>query len=239
MIHIPTAPWLHYLGDAAAWLAALFGGFWVWRHRRRAVEQLARRTEPSYFVALGAGALAGAWLAGSLNSLQFVLPQVSHSIGGALAGAIVAVELWKWRHGVRVSTGGPYVIPLCLGIIVGRWGCLFAGLADRTYGTPTVLPWRVDLGDGIGRHPVEIYESLTVAAFLAVYWPALAHGRRWAADHGFHAFVLTYAAQRFAWEFLKPYPTLIGPLNLFHLLMLGLIIYAVVWIARGASRTAA
>jgi len=239
MIHLPTAPWLHYFGDAAAWLAALLGGGWVWRHRRHAVEQLARRTQPSYFVALGTGALAGAWLAGSLNSLRFGLPQVSHSIGGALAGAIVAVELWKWRHGVRQSTGGPYVIPLCLGIVIGRWGCLFAGLADHTYGTPTLLPWAVDLGDGIGRHPVEVYESLAMAGFLAVYWPALARGRRWAVDNGFHAFVLAYAAQRFAWEFLKPYPTLFGPLNLFHLLMLGLIIYAVVWIAQDASRAAA
>jgi len=239
MIHLPTAPWLHYVGDAAAWIAALLGGGWVWRHRRAAVEQLARRTEPSYFIALACGALAGAWLAGSLNSLRFALPQVSHSIAGALAGAIVGVELWKWRYGVRQSTGGSFVIPLCLGVIVGRWGCLFAGLADGTYGTPTMLPWAVDLGDGIGRHPVEIYESLAVAAFLAFYWRALVLRRRWALCHGFHAFVLAYAAQRFAWEFLKPYPTLLGPLNLFHLLMLGLVIYAIVWIARDASRATA
>ena len=52
------------------------------------------------------------------------------------------------------------MIPLCLGIIVGRWGCLFAGLADQTFGVPTGLPWGVDLGDGVPRHPVQIYESL-------------------------------------------------------------------------------
>lgn len=232
MIHVPTAPWLHYVGDLAAWLAALLGGRWVWRHRRGSVEAIARRTEPGYFVALAIGALIGAWLAGSANSLRFALPQPSHSIAGALAGAIVAVELWKWLHHVRASTGGPYVIPLCLGIIVGRWGCLFAGLPDGTYGTPTQLPWAVDLGDGVGRHPVEIYESLSMATFLAIYWPALAHGRNWTVRHGFHAFVLAYAVQRFAWEFLKPYPTLLGPLNIFHFLMLGLIVYAVIWIAR-------
>ncbi len=45
-------------------------------------------------------------------------------------------------------------------------------------------------------------------------------------------FVLAYAAQRFVWEFLKPYPSVIGPLNVFHLIMIGLIGYAFVWIAR-------
>jgi prolipoprotein diacylglyceryltransferase len=205
----------------------------LWRHRRASVERLAARTEPGYFITLALGAIVGAWLAGSANSLRFALPTPSHSIAGALAGAILAVELWKWRKGVRESTGGPYVIPLCLGIVVGRWGCLFAGLRDDTYGVPTSMPWAVDLGDGIGRHPVEIYESLAMAIFLAFYWRALARGRSWAVRHGFHAFVLAYAAQRFAWEFLKPYPTLLGPLNLFHLLMLGFALYALVWIRRG------
>jgi hypothetical protein len=38
--------------------------------------------------------------------------------------------------------------------------------------------------------------------------------------------VLWYAAQRFCWEFLKPYAPVFGPLNLFHLICLGLIAYA-------------
>lgn len=238
MIAVPTSPLYHYAGDAAAWLLAMLGARWVYRHRRGAVEQLARQTEPGYFVALLVGAVAGAFLLGSLNSLRFALPTPSHSIAGALAGGIVAVELWKWRRGITRSTGTPFVIPLTIGIVVGRWGCLFAGLPDDTYGTPTSLPWAVDLGDHIGRHPVEIYEALAMAAFLAVYWRALAKGRDWATRHGFHAFVLAYAVQRFAWEFLKPYPRLLGPLNIFHLLMIGLAIYAVTWIARDARNRA-
>jgi hypothetical protein len=35
-----------------------------------------------------------------------------------------------------------------------------------------------------------------------------------------------YGAQRFAWEFLKPYGTLIGPFTLFHLLSAALVAYA-------------
>lgn len=238
MIHIPTSPWFHYLGDLAAWLVAFLGGKWVYHQRRASVETLARQTAPDYFITLALGAAAGAWLLGSINTLQAARPTLSHSVAGALAGAIVAVEVWKWVRGVRGSTGGPFVIPLTLGIMVGRWGCLFAGLADHTYGTPTSLPWGVDLGDGIARHPVQIYESLAMLVFLGVYWRALSRERAWATRHGFHAFVLFYAVQRFAWEFFKPYPKIIGPLNVFNLAMIGLIIYALVWIARGNDRPA-
>ena len=49
---------------------------------------------------------------------------------------------------------------------------------------------------------------------------------------GFYAFVAVYAVQRFAWEFWKPYATIIGPLNVFHLLSLALVAYALVFARR-------
>ena len=51
-------------------------------------------------------------------------------------------------------------------------------------------------------------------------------------DRAFYLFVLCYAAQRFLWEFLKPYPRLLGPLDVFQLLALGMILYALVYDAR-------
>ena len=45
---------------------------------------------------------------------------------------------------------------------------------------------------------------------------------------GVGLFILFYAAQRFCWEFLKPYPRLLGPLDVFQLLALAMIIYALV-----------
>jgi hypothetical protein len=228
MIIVPTAPWAHTIGDFAAWAAAAAAGIWQSRRWPKQVEHLSRNTNPDYFLALGIGALVGAWLCGSANTLRMSLVP-SHSIAGALAGGIVGVELWKWRHGIRHSTGGTFVLPICVGIIIGRFGCLFSGLADYTYGLPTSLPWAVDLGDGIGRHPVQIYESLAMTAFSAIYLRARFKGSNWAAQHGFHAMIIAYASQRFLWEFLKPYPTLVGPLNVFHFLMLGLLIYGIIW----------
>jgi len=229
MIIVPTAPWAHYIGDAAAWVGAALASRWQHRRWPRETRDLASSTRPGYFLALALGALAGAWLFGSTNSLRSALVTPSHSIAGALAGGIVAVELWKWRNRIRQSTGGTFALPICVGIVIGRFGCLFAALPDYTCGTPTSLPWAVDLGDGLGRHPVELYESLSMAVFAVFYVHARLRGAWWASAHAFHAMIIVYAAQRFAWEFLKPYPTVIGPLNVFHLLMMGLIAYGIVW----------
>jgi prolipoprotein diacylglyceryltransferase len=229
VIHVPTAPWYHSIGDATAWTAATLASIWQHRKWPRTSQALAAATRPGYFLALGIGALIGAWLFGSINTFRDVIRAPSHSIAGALAGGIAGVELWKWRQGVRGSTGGPMVLPICIGIVIGRWGCLFAGLPDDTYGTPTSLPWAVDLGDGIGRHPVEIYESLSMAIFLAIYLHARLRDAAWPRHHAFHAMIIAYAVQRFAWEFLKPYPTLIGPLNIFHFVTAGLLAYGILW----------
>ena len=238
MIHIPTAWWAHYIFDLLAWSGAALAARWQYRSWPQEARRLEAVTAPSYFVVLALGALAGAWLFGTANSLRGLAAAPSHSVAGALAGGIAGVELWKWRKGVRQSTGGAFVLPLAVGIAPGRLGCLFSGLADFTYGVATALPWAVDLGDGIGRHPVQLYEALAMALFALNYVRARIAGRGWTRAHAFHALVLFYAAQRFAWEFLKPYPSLVGPLNLFHLLMLGLAVYGITWWRRGGAEPA-
>jgi uncharacterized membrane protein YeaQ/YmgE (transglycosylase-associated protein family) len=233
MIHVPTAPWTHNLFDLAGWAAGAAVGIVLYRRRLSGrARQIAIATGPGYFLSLAAGAAVGAWAAGSLNTLQGPAPELSHSVAGALVGAIVAVEIYKAVRGLRGSTGNIFVGSFASGVIVGRWGCLFAGLPDRTYGTPTRLPWGVDLGDGVSRHPVQIYESLSMALFLAVYVWGLSRRAPWAMRRGFYVLCVWYGAQRFAWEFLKPYPLVVGPFNLFHLLSAGLVAYGVVYYLR-------
>ena len=233
MIEVPTAPWTHTVFDLAAWASGAAVGYalYHWRLKDR-MAQIASATGPGYLASLAIGAALGAWLSGSLNTLRQPSPTLSHSIAGALVGAILAVEVYKAVRGVRGSTGGIFVGSFATGVVVGRWGCLFAVLSDRTYGTPTSLPWAVDLGDGIGRHPVQIYESAAMAVFLAIYVWGLANRAPWAMRRGFYALCAWYGAQRFLWEFLKPYPAVIGPLNLFHLLNGGLVIYGAVYYLR-------
>lgn len=235
MIEVPTAWWAHYLFDAAAWGSAALAARWQYRRWPGEMQTLARITTPSYHIWLALGALAGAWLFGSANSLRSFVMAPSHSIAGALAGGIAGVELWKWRNKVRRSTGGAFVLPLAIGIAVGRLGCFFAGTVDFTYGAPASVPWAVDLGDGIARHPVQLYEAAAMALFAAIYLRARLRGAAWIERHAFHVLIIYYAAQRFLWEFLKPYPPLAGPLNVFHLLMMGLGAYGIIWWRRGSA----
>lgn len=230
MLTVPTDPDLHLLFDLLAWAAAgaLARWLYLWRLKAMAARTVAD-IGVGYALSLAFGVIAGAWGFGTLGS---DLARPSHSLAGALVGGIVAVELYKWARGIRGSTGAIWVGPLALGIAVGRWGCLFAGLADDTYGNPTSLPWGVDLGDGVARHPVQIYESVAMLAFLAVYLAALRRGAGWTRGRAFYAFALWYGAQRFAWEFLKPYPDIVAGLNLFQLLALAMILYALIFDAR-------
>jgi prolipoprotein diacylglyceryltransferase len=80
------------------------------------------------------------------------------SIVGGLLGGLIGVEIGKKIAGVRESTGDRFVAPILVGLIIGRIGCVIAGLQDDTYGNPTALPWGVDFGDGIARHPTQLYD---------------------------------------------------------------------------------
>ncbi len=124
------------------------------------------------------------------------------TIVGALAGGTLAVEFIKRRSGVRRRTGDLFVLPLAIGIAIGRIGCFLAGKQDDTYGNPTSLPWGMDLGDGIRRHPVQLYEMaamVLLAILLArVCQPRFAEGDR------FRLFILAYYSWRLFVDFLKP-----------------------------------
>lgn len=234
---LPTDARLHLLFDLAAWATAFLLGRHLYRTRLRPrADRIALEVGRLYIFALAAGAIAGAWVFGSLNTGQMAIPHASHSIAGALVGGIVGVELFKLARGISGSTGSVWVGPLALGIAVGRLGCLFAGLPDDTYGIPTALPLGIDLGDGIPRHPVQLYESAAMLLFLALYLRALAKGAPWAEERAFYLFILFYAAQRFFWEFFKPYPRLVGPLDLFQLLAAVMIAYALVFDARARRK---
>ena len=55
-------------------------------------------------------------------------------------------------------------------------------------------------------------------------------------ENGFYLAVGFYAVQRFAWEFIKPYGAVIGPLSLFHLLSLALLAYAFLMIVSAPQK---
>lgn len=127
------------------------------------------------------------------------------SMVGGLLGGLIGTEIAKKLAGIRSSTGDAYVMPILFGLSIGRIGCFLAGLNDGTYGVPTSLPWAIDFGDGIPRHPTQLYEIAfvgTLALLLHKTTPFLA------ASSGlrFKLMLSAYLAWRLGIDALKPIP---------------------------------
>lgn len=155
------------VGSHPVWLPvfealAYASGYAVFRYlRERKGDIVEERQRWVIIAAASIGALLGSKLLGlaeqwptiisALHSGHFWALLASpggQTIAGGLLGGWIAVETVKKLSGIRNRTGDLFALPLCVGIIVGRVGCLIAGLADDTYGKATNLPWGVDLGDG-------------------------------------------------------------------------------------------
>jgi prolipoprotein diacylglyceryltransferase len=189
----------------------MFLGFRLYlRLRRRAGDPLPLDRRILLFVAAVVGAALGSKLLALADNPAPVLAHpgdvrillAGKTIVGGLLGGLAAVELVKWRLRETTATGDLYAFPLIVGIAVGRVGCFLTGLADDTYGIATRLPWGVDFGDGIPRHPTQLYEI----GFLALLACALAWKARRPYPRGdlFKAFMAAYLAWRLAVDFLKP-----------------------------------
>jgi prolipoprotein diacylglyceryltransferase len=219
MIPIGSHPAWHPVFETLAYAA----GYAVFRRlRSQQGDALAEPHRWTVLAAAAVGALVGsrllglaeqwptvqaAWQQGRLLALLF--SPGGKTIVGGLLGGWFGVEIVKKFSGIKRRTGDLFALPLCVGIAVGRFGCLIAGLADDTYGKPTALPWAVDLGDGIGRHPVQVYEILflILLGMIVSTKASLPEGAR------FRIFLGGYLAWRVVIDFLKPQP-LIDGLNL-------------------------
>ena len=121
-----------------------------------------------------------------------------------LVGGYLGVELAKRALGIRVKTGDAFAVPVAAAVAVGRLACFCGGCC--CYGVATSLPWGVDFGDGLRRHPTQLYES----AFHLSAAIGLARLRRRGVFRGqlFKLYLITYLAYRFLSEFLRPEPAL-------------------------------
>jgi prolipoprotein diacylglyceryltransferase len=219
MIPIGSHPAWHPVFETLAYAA----GYAVFRRMRaKQGDALAEPQRWTVLAAAAVGALVGSRLLGLAEQwptvqtawqqgrmLALLLSPGGKTIVGGLLGGWLSVEIVKRLSGIKPRTGDLFALPLCVGIAVGRIGCLVAGLADDTYGKATGLPWAVDLGDGIGRHPVQVYEIL----FLMVLGMIVSTRAKLPEGARFRIFLGSYLAWRAAIDFLKSQP-LIGGLNL-------------------------
>ena len=183
----------------------------------------------AYYTSVIVGAFFGAFLLGSINTYYSIEQEnliVGKSVLGAIVGATITVEIFKKIMKIKGSTGAYFVPSLAIGITIGRVGCFLSGLDDYTYGIATNSFLGYDFGDGIARHPVQLYESATMGLFSIYVVYIYFKNRNYFEKHIFYQFILLYATQRFVWEFLKPYETIALGLNVFQFFCLGLMVYA-------------
>lgn len=166
---------------------------------------------------LAIGAFVGAMLGAKL---PFVLADWQGLLSGAawfdngktllfgLVGGYAGVEVAKWSLQIRVKTGDSFAVPVAAAVGVGRLACFFGGCC---YGTPTSLPWGMNFGDAVARHPTQLYEAafhLSAAAVLAQL-----QRRRLFAGQLIKLYILAYLVYRFLSEFIRPEPVLAGGLT--------------------------
>jgi len=114
--------------------------------------------------ALGAKLLEAAFNAPSAVGAGWGALLAGRTVIGGLVGGSVGIVVVKRALGIRERRGNILAPAVALGLAVGRIGCLLRGCC---HGEPTSLPWGIDFGDGVPRHPTQIYESIFASSYLA------------------------------------------------------------------------
>ena len=154
------------------------------------------------------GGLSGAKLPVVLLNLQqgwsWEALLAGRTIAGGLVGGTLGVLLVKRALGIQGRHGNRFAAPVALGMAVGRIGCLLAGCCA---GVPTALPWGIDFGDGVPRHPTQLYEALFCLCAFVFLQRARKTARPGRLLSGFFG---AYFVFRFFVEFIRPNPIVAG-----------------------------
>lgn len=193
-------------------IAAFFFGFRYYLFlRKQKGDSIPELNRIWIIVGATAGALIGSRLVGAFedphllkfDSLKNALVALnSKSIVGGLFGGILGVEIVKFFIGEKQRSGDLFVFPILLALIIGRIGCFLTALSDHTAGGATNLPWGIDYGDGIFRHPLPLYEII----FLSFLFFALRKTERsgkLSSGSLFKIMMVFYFLYRLTNEFLK------------------------------------
>ena len=196
---------------AAAIAVAFLAGLLLFRWNAHRMGVAPRQPLPVLLAALGGGILGAkipawlaqipAWLHGQFNWGVFFS---GRTIVGGMVGGFLAVWIVKRQLGIHTRYGNLLAPSLALGMAIGRVGCLLTGCC---YGMATPLPWGVNFGDGVARHPTQAYESIFLFAAFALLQGCV---RRAAPGRLLGAFFAAYFVARFLEEFIRPGTGLAG-----------------------------
>jgi phosphatidylglycerol---prolipoprotein diacylglyceryl transferase len=218
-----TYPFTINIGDAHIHLHVFFeiiaytiGFQYYLRLRKKSVDLISEDHRLWIFIGAALGGFLGSHILGVLEkpippqymSEKSVILGVLYFMGnktilGGYLGGLIGVEWTKKRLGVTTSSGDLMTFPLILSLIIGRIGCHLEGLEDGTFGKATTWATGIDFGDGITRHPTNLYEI----TFLIILWLSIIYiEKRGPLSNGtrFKVFLISYLIFRFFTEYLKP-----------------------------------
>lgn len=215
--------------------AAFFIGFRYYLYlKKKAKDQISSTNRLSIIIGAVFGAFLGSRIISFLEApyvdtlnLNYILQLFNaKTIMGGLFGGLIGVELAKCYIGEKKSSGDLFTFPIILGIIIGRIGCFLTGTNEFTYGKVTNSLLGMDLGDGVQRYPLALFEIL----FLLVLWIFLRRYQRRKqlnSNSGliFKYFMIFYFLFRFFIEFLKPNTFLISGLSTIQYLCILCLVY--------------
>lgn len=180
------------------------------RLRKSSNDSLSNKNRLSIILGAIVGAFIGSRFIGFLenplieyNVRNLVQLLNTKSIMGGLFGGLIGVEISKKIIGEKQSSGDLFTYPIIIGIIIGRIGCFLSGVNEFTYGKKTLFITGMNLGDGIMRHPIALYE---IAFLVLLFFFSKKINFQAQKESGllFKVFMISYFTFRFAIEFIKP-----------------------------------
>lgn len=219
---------LHLVFEYAAFIIAF--RYYVYL-RKKITDPISYTNRLSIILGATLGALIGSRLIGFLEypwvtfseNLWLQLLNTKTIMGG-LFGGLLGVEIAKKYIGEKQSSGDLFVFPIILGIFIGRIGCFLAGVHEFTYGKTTSFFTGMDLGDGLLRHPINLYELLYLV-LLFIVLKRIQKKIKYKRGTLFAIFMIAYFTFRFCIEFLKPNLFLILGLSSIQYLCLVCLLY--------------
>jgi len=154
------------------------------------------------------------------NPTDLSLLLSGRTIIGGLIGGTIGVVLTKKVLKIKDKRGNQFAPAAAIGIAIGRIGCFLRGCC---YGIPTYSSWGVNFGDGILRHPTQLYEAFFDFCLL-IYLIVI---RKKVAEPGklFKIFLNWYFAFRFFIEFIRVERVVFWGLTGFQLVSLMVLVY--------------
>jgi prolipoprotein diacylglyceryltransferase len=190
-----------------AMILAFSAGIAVYRYNTRGMEKQSGQLLPILLAAFFGGVIGAKLPLILMNLRQGVRWQAilaGRTIIGGLVGGTLGVLFIKKKLGIRGRYGNFLAPSIALGMGIGRIGCVFSGCC---FGTPTALPWGMDFGDGIARHPTQLYEMI----FCLTAFVLLQRARKTASPGRLLTrFFLAYFTFRFLEEFIRPHELIAG-----------------------------